>query len=128
MIPFPMIESAIKELIETEYPAAAGRVGGDLGREPGSGLYVWISLIPAGSSGETSGTFVVDIDCFDDTYGEAMSHALALEPVLLQRGHVTSIMRIDGVTQNTGPAERPWDDEESYRVGGTYAFTARRTG
>lgn len=128
MTPFPMIEMALKELIEGKYEPAEGRVGGDLSHTPGSGLYVWISLLPVGAATETDGTFVLDIDCFDDSYAAAMTHALALEPVLLARRHVTSVMRLDQTTQNTGPAERPWDDDNSFRVGATYVFTARRQG
>ena len=127
MNPFPMVEKAVKELIETGYEPAAGNVGGDLSYD-GTGLYVWIGLVPGGVTDEIEGEWILDVDCFGRTYAEAMSHALNLEPVLIGRRKVTSVMRLDSCTQNEGPSERPWDDETSYRVGATYVFTARRSG
>lgn len=124
--PFPMIESAVRELIETEYPGMAGRIGGDLRYEAGSGPYVWIGLIPGGSANQIEGDWVLDIDVFADHYGSAMGFALDLEAALVGPRHVTSVMMIDNCYQNTGPAERPWDDERVFRVGATYVFTARR--
>lgn len=124
--PFPMVESAVRELIETEYPAAAGRVGGDLRHEAGDGLYVWIGLVSGGSANQIEGDWVLDIDVFDDHYGLAMTHALALGALLIGPRHVTSVMRLDNCYQNVGPAERPWDEEGVFRIGATYVFTARR--
>lgn len=125
--PFPMVEMALKELIEAEYEAADGKVGGDLAYAAGDDLYVWIGLIPGGGTTEIDGQWIVDIDVFAPTYGEAMTHSLALEAVLLVRRHVTSVMRLDNTYQNEAPSERPWDDDSAYRVGATYVFTARRT-
>lgn len=122
-----MVERAVKELIETGYEPAAGKVGGDLSYT-GSGLYVWIGLVPGGSTDEIEGEWILDVDCFGQTYAQAMDAALDLEPVLIGRRKVTSVLRLDSVTQNEGPSERPWDDETSYRVGATYVFTARRSG
>lgn len=126
--PFPLIEMALKELIETKYPAAAGKVGGDLSYSPGDGLYVWLGLVPGGSSDQIEGTWIVDIDTFGDSYASAMQSSLDVEAVIVGRRHVTSIMRLDNCYQNLGPSERPWDDEGVFRVGATYVFTARRSG
>lgn len=128
--PFPMVERAVKELIEAKYEPALGKVGGDLSYEAGDGLYVWISLIPGGSSDQVYGEWVLDIDTFGDSYGDAMTAALALEAALVGPRHVTSVMRLDNCYQNpgSGPAERPWDDESVFRIGATYVFTARRSG
>lgn len=127
--PFPMVEKAVKELIETAYPAAAGKVGGDLAYEAGDDLYVYIGLVPGGTSDEIEGLWILDVDVFAASYAVAMTHALALEPLLLARGgHVTSVMRLDSVSQNGSPAERPWDDDTVFRIGATYVFTARRSG
>jgi hypothetical protein len=123
-----MVEMALKELIEAKYPAADGKVGGDLSYSPGDGLYVWIGLIAGGQTTETSGEWIVDIDCFGDTYASAMTHALAIEAKLHERRHVTSTMRLDNTYQNAGPAERFWDDDKVFRIGATYIFTARRPG
>lgn len=126
--PFPLVESAVKELIETKYPDAEGKVGGDLSYTLGDGLWVYIGLIPGGGSDEIYGEWNLDIDVFGDDYVGTMQRALALEAVLLARRHVTSVMRIDSVTQNEAPSERPWDDDGVYRIGAAYTFTARRSG
>lgn len=123
---FPMVEMAVKELIET-YEPAKGHTGGDLSYD-GVGLYFWLALIPGGSADQIEGDWNLDIDVFAPSYGEAMQAALDLEAVLVGPRKVTSVLRLDNVYQNLGPAERPWDDENAYRVGGTYVFTARRPG
>lgn len=128
MTPFPMIEKALKSLIETKYAEADGKVIGDLSYVPGGGFRVWIGLVPGGGSDQTEGEWIVDIDVFADTYTEAMGRALVLETHLIGARHVTEVMRIDNVYQNETPTERPWDDEQSYRVGSTYTVTARRSG
>lgn len=125
MTPFPMIEKAVRELVE-RYDPADGKTGGDPDFTPPVDLFVMISLVPGGSTTEVEGDWIVDIDVFGSSYASAMQHALALEPVLIGSRKVTSTLRIDNCYQNQGPAERPWDDENTYRIGATYAFTARR--
>jgi hypothetical protein len=124
--PFPMVELAVKELIETNYPAAVNNIGGDMSYD-GDPLYVMITLT-GGSSDLVDGEWILDIDCFAPTYTDARHHALLLEPILLGPRHVTSTMRLDNCYQNETPTERPWDVEDQFRVGATYVFTARRTG
>lgn len=124
--PFEMVEKAVKELIEARYEAAQGKVGGDMSFEAGEGFYVWIGLVPGGSTNETQGEWVLDIDVFGDAYGTAMGHALGVEGALIGSRLHTPTMRLDNCYQNEGPAERPWDDESVYRIGATYTFTARR--
>ena len=126
--PFPMVEKAVRQLIEQEYPTVAGRVGGDLAYARGDGFYVWLGLIPGGSTTQLEGEWVLDIDILADSYGTAMDHALAIEAALIGPRHVTSTMRLDNCYQNEGVAERPWDEESVYRLGATYTFTARRSG
>lgn len=127
--PFDLIEMAVKELIEAKYPAAEGKVGGDLSYTSDQDLYVWIGLIPGGGSADQiEGTWAVDIDTFAPSYAAAMTHALALEAMLLPGRHVTDSMRVDNVYQNAAPAEVPWDDEGAFRISATYVFTARRPG
>lgn len=125
--PFPMVEMALKELIEAKYAPATGNVGGDLSYDSSDDLYVWIGLVD-GSATEIDGQWIVDIDCFAADYVTAMTHALALEAVLLARLHTTPTMCLDNTFQNESPSERPWDDDSAYRIGATYVFTARRTG
>lgn len=125
--PFPMIEKALVELIETKYPAADGKVGGDLSYT-GTGFYVWVGLIPGGSSDQINGSWAVDIDVFSTSYADAMTRSLALEALLVGPRHTTEVMRIDNCTQTQSPTERPWDDESIFRIGATYVFTARRSG
>ena len=124
--PFPLVESAVKELIETKYPAAINNIGGDLSYD-GDPLYVMIALT-GGSSDQVYGEWVLDVDCFAPSYVEARQHALLIEAALLGPRHVTSVMRLDNCTQNESPVERPWNIEDQFRVGATYVFTARRTG
>jgi hypothetical protein len=126
--PFKLIEQAVKELIVTEYAPPSGAVGGDPSYAPGDDLFIWISLIPGGSTDQVYGEWNLDIDTFAPTYGDSMRHSLALEAILVGPKHQTSVMRIDNVYQNEGPAERPWDDESMVRIGATYVFTARRSG
>ena len=128
MTPFPMIELALKELIVARFPDAEDKLGGDLSFESGDGLYVWYGLV-GGSTDQLEGEWVVDIDVFGDSYGSAMDAALELEAGLLGKTYArTELMRIDNISQNEAPVERPWDDEQVFRIGATYVFTARRTG
>lgn len=124
--PFPIVQKALKELIETRYEPAQDKVGGDLSYTRDQDLYVWIGLI-RGSTTEIDGEWSVDVDVFGTDWNATMGHALALEAILLERRHVTSVMRLDRTHQNESPADRPWDDDEVYRIGATYTFTARRT-
>lgn len=126
--PFPMIEKAVKALIETKYVESVGKVVGDLSFMPGGGFRVWIGLVPGGGSTETDGEWIMDIDVFADSYAEALGRSLALEALLIGARHVTGVMRIDNIYQNEAPTERPWDDERASRVGSTYTVTARRSG
>jgi len=132
LTPFAMIEVAVMELIEALMPEASGdRIGGGLSYDAGDDFYVYVGMVPGSASADaTAGSWAVDVDVFDSTYGQAMRRALALEALLLTPGgKVTPSMRIDRVTENEGPSERPWDDDDSaYRVGATYVFTARRRG
>lgn len=127
--PFPMIEKAVRQLIEAKYPEAADKVGGDPDFDPASvDLFVMLSLVPGGGTTQTDGEWIVDVDVFGRSYSTAMTHALALEAALVGPRHITELMRIDNCYQNEGPAERPWDDDNVYRIGATYVFTARRSG
>ena len=125
-----MIEKALRELIDTKMEdVSREQIGGDLSYDAVTDpFYIWIGLV-TGSTTAVDGQWVIDIDVFDNDYTQAMDRALALEAILLARGgHWTSLMRLDNVTQNEAPVSRPWDDENAYRVGATYSFTARRSG
>lgn len=129
--PFGMIEIALRELImRFDTDATESHVDNAPSYDPATqDFFYWIALIPGSTSGEIEGRWTVDIDILDTNYGSAMRRALALEPALLRRGgHRTNEMLIDSVFQNEGPAERPWEDDGTYRVGATYVFTARRPG
>ncbi len=125
---FPMVEKAVRQVIEAGMPEAVGKTGGDPGFEPGDEFFVWISLIPGGSTSEIDGQWYIDIDVLAPSYAKAMQVSLDLEPVLLARRHVTETMRLDSTFQNEAPSERPWDDDAIFRVNAVYVFTARRTG
>ena len=127
--PFPMIEKAIKEVLVQHYePADDANTGGDLDVDKiNAGTYFWIGLIPgAGSTDETSGQWMADLDVFGSNYAEASGHALALEALLLAGRFTTSEMIIDNVYQNSSPAEGPWDNDAVFRISASYVFTARR--
>lgn len=127
--PFPNIEKIVKAVIETEYAPAAGKVGGDLAFEPGSGLYVYVSHIAgSGHTTATGGEWGLDIDVFADSYGDAMNHALAIEAMLLEGPHRTDNLIIDVSTETMAPCELPWEDETVTRIGSIWVFTARRRG
>lgn len=130
MTPFGMVEKAVKQIIESDYPDAEDRVGGDFAYEPGGtpDFYIQIALIPGGSSDELEGEWAVDIDVFSSSYATAMRVSLDLETVFLKRIHRADEMRLDRTYQNSSPAERPWDDDGVHRIGSTYVFTARRSG
>lgn len=127
--PFGMVERAVKQLIIAKMPDAEGNIGGDLSFDAAEDdFYVFIALVPGGGNGLTEGEWAVDIDVFDQNYTQAMRRALALEALLIKPGgHRTAEMILDFGTQNEYPAERPWDDESSARIGATYVFSARRT-
>lgn len=122
---FGMIEKAVKSLIETNFPDH--EVGGDLSYDGGD-PYVFIAKVPGGTTDQTGGEWIVDVDVFAGSYGAAMRLALDIEALLVRGRHVTPVMRIDSTFQNETPSERPWDDETVFRVGATYTFTARRSG
>lgn len=127
--PFPLIEKAVKEVIEANYQPADGKTGGDMDPATLDGLFVQLSLVPGvGSSDKTSGEWMIDIDVFGTSYGAAMNHALALEALLLAGRFTTGEMIVDNVYQNASPAEGPWDDDSVFRISASYVFTARRRG
>lgn len=125
--PFGLIELALQQLIEDRLEGAQGKVGGDLSYDASQDFYVWIGLVPGGgSSNEIEGEWTVDIAVFGTNYIETMRRALDLEAALVGPRHRTAEMRIDNCYVNTLPTERPWDDENVYRIEATYVFTARR--
>jgi hypothetical protein len=123
-----MPEKAVKALIESFDPVYVGKVGGDLSYDGTADFYVWIGLVPGGSSDQIGGQFVVDIDVFSKSYAEAMNRCLELEARLIGPRHNTGVMRVDNCYQIECTFERPWNDETVFRVGATYVFTARRSG
>lgn len=126
---FGMVERAVKQiLIAADDRLTDETVGGDPAYEVGMPHFVWISLIPGGSATRLEGEWYVDIDVLAPTYATAMRLALDIEALLVGRAHRAPEMRLDNVYVNTGAAERPWEDENTARVGGTYVFTARRSG
>lgn len=128
--PFGMVERAVRQLIVEKMPDADGKIGGDLSFDAAvDDFYIFIALVPGGGNGEIFGEWAVDVDVFDQNYTQAMRRALQIEAFLIKSGgHRTAEMRLDFGAQNAYPAERPWDDESSARIGSTYVFTARRPG
>lgn len=129
LAPFPMVEKALKELLSVKMSVPVDSVGGDLSYDASvDDFYIWLGLV-GGSTSEIDGLWTVDIDVFDNHYSQAMTRALVIEAALLKRGgHRTTLMLLDNVSQNESPMERPWEDDNAYRIGATYTFLARRTG
>lgn len=126
--PFPMVELAAKDLLEAKVDDATGKVGGDLSYDGVADFYIWFGLVPGGRTDEIYGEWILDIDVFSKSYATSMNKCLEIESKLIGSRHATDTLRIDTVTQNEAPFERPWDDDTVYRVGATYVFTARRSG
>lgn len=127
--PFPLVERAVVELLETKIPALNGRVDGKLAYEPEQGIYVYIGLIPGGGrTDEVEGQWSLDLDVFAPHYVTAMKMALDIEAAIVGPRHATSTMVIDQCLQNEAPSPSPWNDDRASRVGAIYVFTARRSG
>ena len=117
-----------RDLLIDGQPVDPAAVGRDL---PGAltGLYVRLEKI-GGSSSETEGDFIFDIETFHPSYNQADSAQYALEALLL--GYPRSVVVdgrkvvLDSVTQNQGPSEIFWDDDSVHRLLATYVITARR--
>lgn len=113
-----------------EFTEADGRVGGDLAYDSATmAWYIRIDKVDS-STDRFEGDFTIDIEVFAGNYGVAESHALDIEALLLGYPHVVEVEDrlwvFDTVSQNTGPDELPWEDDEAYRLGATYVITARR--
>lgn len=127
--PFPTpVLLALKALLETDLDSGDS-VGGDFSYVGGSGFYQRIGLVDSRSD-RFGGTFVVDVEVWGSDYLETESRANRVEALLLGYPHVVEVDShtwvFDTVSQNTGPRELPWEDDEVTRLGGTYVITARR--
>lgn len=107
------------------------RVGGDFpGPELVDPWYIRIDRVPGGRFGRIQGYDVVDLEVFSTDYARAESLAFALEALALGYPHVVEVgdrkVVLDSVSQNVGVADLPWEDDSVYRLGATFAITARR--
>lgn len=110
-------------------PYRDARVGGDLSFTTGDGWYIRVGeVIP--SSDRIGGSFTFDLEIFGDDYLDTDSRASRLDALVLGYPHVVEVEDrtwvFDTVSQNTGPRELPWEDDEVTRLGATYVITARR--
>ena len=136
--PFGSIETALKALLLAKYPplvdlgsAAAARVGGDLAYDAATmDFYIRLDKVPGGRNDRFGGAFIVDVEVFGVNYLETESRSLDIEALLLGYPHVVEVgdktWVFDTVSQNTGPDDLPWEDDEVSRLGATYVITARR--
>lgn len=129
--PFGSIERAVLAFLEASYAPLGGhpeRVGGDLPGEL-SELYVRIDRV-FGRADTFEGSFTVDIEVFHPSYDEAENAAMDIEALVLGYPHVVKVgdrtVVFDRVTENQGPSEVPWDDDNVHRLLATYVITARR--
>ncbi len=136
--PLTSIEPAVKAFLLANYPplvaldpdAAAALVGGDLAYDPETqDFYIRIDKVYT-QADRFEGDFTVDIEVFGVNYLETESRSLDIDALLLGYPHVVEgedgIVVFDRVSQNTGPDELPWEDDEVSRLGATYVITARR--
>lgn len=135
VIPFKSVELALKELLVRDYAPLTGldaRVGGEFPATV-DGWYIRIDRIPGGRTDSFEGSFVVDLEVFAPDYLNANQIAHDLEALILAHGYHVVISEgkrwvFDRVFQNTGVADLPWaGDDDIFRLGATYAFTARRS-
>ena len=138
--PFSPIELAVLALIRrdgltlangTHLPVPDAQVGGDFGYDPETmPWYIRIDLVPGGSSDRFQGDFIVDLEVFGADYLLTSSVAFALGALALGYPHVVEVdgrkVVFDDVSENVGPADLPWEDDSTYRIGATYVITARR--
>lgn len=127
----------VKALLETSLPDITGlpeadrdgRVGGDFSFERKDGWYIRLGLIDS-TSDRIGGQFVFDLEVWGDDYADAESRANRVDALILGYPHVVEVddykWVFDTVSQNTGPRELPWEDDEVTRLGATYVITARR--
>jgi hypothetical protein len=137
--PFSSIERALKALIvrdgliveDVATPVPSELVGGDFGYDPAiMPWYIRIDKVPGGAADRFQGDFVIDLEVFGQDYLATESIAFALDALVLGYPHVIEVedrkVVFDDVTQNVGPADLPWEDDSTYRLGATYVITARR--
>lgn len=130
--PFAPMERALRDLIRRDLTEVAGSpraVGRDLPDSKLNGLYIRLERV-AGSAGRIEGDFVFDVETFHPNYSKAESAASALGALLLAYPHTLLLddrrVTFDSVTENQGPSEIPWDDDNVHRLLATYVITARR--
>jgi hypothetical protein len=137
--PFTSMERALMALIVrdglvvdgVETPVDEDQVGGDFGYDPDAfPWYIRIDKVPGGQSDRHQGTFVLDLEVFGADYLLTENVAFALGALVLGYPHVVEVddrkVVFDDVTENVGPADLPWEDDSTYRIGATYVITARR--
>jgi hypothetical protein len=134
---FGSIERAVRDLLLTHYepltllePGDADQlVGGDFAFEPDMPFYIRIDKVDS-QTDRFQGDFILDIEVFAAQYLDAESRSLDIEALLLGYPHVVEAgdqtWVFDSVSQNSGPDELPWEDDETTRLGATYVITARR--
>jgi hypothetical protein len=125
-------ERAVLALLEANMPSLQDhpeRVGGDLAYEREMPWYIRIDRVFSRSN-RLEGVFTVDLEVFAPEYAVAESVSNDLEALLLGYPHVVEVdgekFVFDSVSQNSGPNDLPWEDEEVTRLGATYVITARR--
>jgi len=131
--PRTAVDRALLALFDRDLEAVRDhpeRVGGDPYATRIDDLYIEIATVPGGSHDQLQGDTVIDIDVYATDYSRAESVAFAAEALLLGYPHVVNVgdrkVVLDRVTQNVGPAERPWEDDSITRIGATYVITTRR--
>jgi hypothetical protein len=105
-------------------------IGGDMAFLPAMPFYIRVDKVPGSRADRFGGDYIVDVEVFSVNYLDAESRSLDIEALLLGYPHVVEVgerkVLFDEVSQNTGPDELPWEDDEVSRLGATYVITARR--
>ena len=130
----PSTEKALLALLQAvaaDTTVTPEMLGGDFAFDPATmAFYIQIARVPGGRSTRLQGDTLVDIDVFAQDYGTADSVSFAIEALLLGYPHVVEVdgrkVVLDNVYQNAAPAELPWEDDSTFRIGSTYSITVRR--
>lgn len=127
--PFPVVDTAVRSLLVTEFTEINGRVGGSASYAAGQDPYIRIEQSPGGGTSVNGGEWAFDVAVWDDNLINAKRIANNLEAFLLaRRGAKHGGMIIDRIYSNQVPSPRPTTDPKVFEIGTVYVFVARRSG
>lgn len=121
--PFPDVEVALCDLIETLHPDLVGRTG-TVG-PPDDELFVQASLGGGADDGLTDES-IVNVAVFAPTRSHAYAMAEVIRQAITRGPLIVGPVVIDRVTTEVKPRRLPWDNTSIRRIEATYRVSARR--